>query len=491
MSRGAYPQGTIPDPRNDPNPNSAIERLREEIAGQYLPTVSVTAYGATGDGVTDDTAAIQAAITAAFATLTGAETSGTTSNGVVYFPPGLYRITDQITVPKVPGWSIVGAGKQLVCIIQATDNKPIFNLGATGASELHSYRIEGMQFKYTNTQAAANTLANPILFSAMGYWGTFKSLMFNGGTYGIRVASGISVPWGQNWDDLQFGQGLTVGAYSTEDGTQGAPNNNWGRIGVDATTMEGPVFYVRGTNWNIDTLEVFGDLVNAQVWFMDSGQVNIGAIKLEGGTYNGASQKMFEWVSSQATIGTVQILGSTIAPSGGFLTLIRAQEAATFIDIGTIDAAATSITGEAVLLVSNTNARISVGAVNMANGWTLASTGSDVSGNFVTVRDWCNGRLSDNKGDADYTYALSDPTVVIFSTAFTASRTFTLPSKGGNNLCGGLTVKVITAGAVNGANTLVIKEGANTLHTETNDKRAITYTYRRLAWVMTGYETLP
>jgi methylenetetrahydrofolate--tRNA-(uracil-5-)-methyltransferase len=96
-----------------------------------------------------------------------------------------------------------------------------------------------------------------------------------------------------------------------------------------------------------------------------------------------------------------------------------------------------------------------------------------------------------DKGDADYTFVLGDPTEVIFSTAFTAARTFTLPSKTSDTLCGGIVVKVITSGAVNGANTLIIKEGANTLYTETADKRAITYTYRRNLWVMTGYETLP
>jgi hypothetical protein len=52
---------------------------------------SVIAYGATGDGTTDDTAAIQAAISAV----------GATGGGVLLFPPGLYRVGKLTLVSNV------------------------------------------------------------------------------------------------------------------------------------------------------------------------------------------------------------------------------------------------------------------------------------------------------------------------------------------------------------------------------------------------------
>lgn len=62
------------------------------------PVYNVVGYGAKGDGVTDDTAAVQAAIDALPA-----------NGGVVYFPPGDYKITSTLIIPKA-GVSFLGGG---------------------------------------------------------------------------------------------------------------------------------------------------------------------------------------------------------------------------------------------------------------------------------------------------------------------------------------------------------------------------------------------
>lgn len=63
------------------------------IRGEYA--VSVRSYGATGDGVTDDSDAVQAALDA-------------NGGGVVSFPPGRYRLTRDFDVPG--GTTLFGAG---------------------------------------------------------------------------------------------------------------------------------------------------------------------------------------------------------------------------------------------------------------------------------------------------------------------------------------------------------------------------------------------
>jgi hypothetical protein len=62
-----------------------------------IPPIPPGPPGAIGDGVADDTAAIQAAVNAL-----------ATSGGRVYLPPGTYRITSQINLP--PRVSVTGAG---------------------------------------------------------------------------------------------------------------------------------------------------------------------------------------------------------------------------------------------------------------------------------------------------------------------------------------------------------------------------------------------
>jgi len=72
------------------------------LEGGITKLFNAAAYGATGDGETDDTAALQSVIDAAEAVTT------LEGGGVVWLPPGKYIITDQLTIQKSIG--IVGTG---------------------------------------------------------------------------------------------------------------------------------------------------------------------------------------------------------------------------------------------------------------------------------------------------------------------------------------------------------------------------------------------
>ena len=66
---------------------SGTGAVQRTVENKLKDTVSVKDFGAVGDGVADDTAAIQAAINA-------------TNKGVLFFPPGDYKITSMVTITK-------------------------------------------------------------------------------------------------------------------------------------------------------------------------------------------------------------------------------------------------------------------------------------------------------------------------------------------------------------------------------------------------------
>ncbi|GEM_PF-6927026 len=128
------------------NPAGAgcLVRLGEE-------RVAVTAYGAVGDGVTDDSAAIQAAIDA---------------GAPLYFPPGTYLLTLGQSIPLAGGLTVcaliardkmnlVGAGiGQTIFKLkdnESTDASPkYFNLIA-GNTVIHNLYVEGITFDVNGT----------------------------------------------------------------------------------------------------------------------------------------------------------------------------------------------------------------------------------------------------------------------------------------------------------------------------------------------------
>lgn len=78
--------------------------------------VNVKAYGATGDGSTDDTAAIQAAIDS----FGSGGVLATANGGILYFPPGLYKVTGGLLITQT-GVRVVGASQDATKIVVAAN----------------------------------------------------------------------------------------------------------------------------------------------------------------------------------------------------------------------------------------------------------------------------------------------------------------------------------------------------------------------------------
>ena len=108
------------------------------VQAKLRESVSVKDFGAVGDGVTDDTAAIQAAIN-----------SITATGGAVYFPvPGIYKVTAQINITSdnaITLYSEMGpdnsASPDGYISLGATIAGAIFNISARGSS------VRGLWFR--------------------------------------------------------------------------------------------------------------------------------------------------------------------------------------------------------------------------------------------------------------------------------------------------------------------------------------------------------
>lgn len=234
-------------------------------------THTVKQFGAIGDGVADDTAALAAA----FLWLKTVSESG--SPACLVFPAGTYKTTAAFALPDASGWVVEPDG--LVNIIQQTDNTTIFNLLV---SSYHSrFQIGGhngtFNLRWANSQPSTNTNAIGIaLGSSQDVADGVFDFKITGVTanYGFRlisihpttVAGGYKFPiWGFRFDDITSFQamtGATICVYS--------PNTN-----VGAPRAELGNIYVQGTNCTEERIRIEG----IDQLYMRNIEINLGSGK--------------------------------------------------------------------------------------------------------------------------------------------------------------------------------------------------------------------
>jgi hypothetical protein len=157
---------------------------------QYASFVNVKdpTYGATGDGVTDDTTAIQAACNV---------------GGSVYFPPGTYKISSAITL-SVAG-TYFGAGKVATNIKTTSATADIFNI------QISDVHIKSMGFASFATRTGGyyiNAASSNIRFCSV------EDFFMDSPFYGIHMTwDGGEIKDGQIFYVVQDGIGINVQGY--------------------------------------------------------------------------------------------------------------------------------------------------------------------------------------------------------------------------------------------------------------------------------------
>ena len=197
-----------------------------------LPSLNVKDYGATGDGSTDDTTAIQAAITAA-----------ALSPGTVFFPAGNYVVTG-LTVP--PGVRLQGVGGQQFgptflipntstvsrLVLKTASTSPIIAPYDGGAHQSTSVQINDLMLDCNGVAQPAINLPDSGSFFTR-WWQINRTYVT-----GMSGSSGYAIYIGQNNGGVHM-RDLT--AFNGQSGSPAGPNAiGWyGQDGVMDTCAVG------------------------------------------------------------------------------------------------------------------------------------------------------------------------------------------------------------------------------------------------------------
>ena len=157
-----------------------ILRTLQERLDDY---VSVKAFGAVGDGSTNDTAAIQRALEELYSDIV--DQGDTRSSRILFFPAGTYNISASLKIP--PYARLAGEGIDGSVIYQSGGNAPVAvtednggnvhgNIGASSATRPTQITIEGIQFWNGEAYAGFSIdSATNMRFVNCGFKGTYAA----------------------------------------------------------------------------------------------------------------------------------------------------------------------------------------------------------------------------------------------------------------------------------------------------------------------------
>lgn len=156
-------------------------------------------FGAVGDGVTDDLSAITSALTTA-----------SSSNGIVYFPPGNYTVSNQIVVPYGVDTRLCGRNTSFITALNTFPiNTPVVRLGPAGSIGV-GCRFRGGAVNCNNISGSTGIYSEGIQENS----GIYESMVSNYGSFGVHINQPGSGAQPQNFtiDDLEVFSGPGTGA---------------------------------------------------------------------------------------------------------------------------------------------------------------------------------------------------------------------------------------------------------------------------------------
>jgi hypothetical protein len=309
---------------------------------------NVQEYGAKGDGSTDDTAAINAAINAATGNASPAA-NVRFPGASVYLPPGIYKVTSDLLIQSVEGFSFAGAGAELTILLASGKGftTAVLNIDGSAMGSFQGFSISG-----DGTEGSGNkSLPNAINLT----WTTAARRSTTG-----NVFSDIYVR------TLKFSCGMRMGAPS---GTARQ---------VDGTTIRDVIIVGAGNaRFAYATLYLYGfhfgnGITGNQYNFV---VYNSSAAGCQAGVYCDASG--FEWYGGQPAQNAIefQFVG---APAQTTIQGIQSQDSGQLLNV---------IGGSAVAAVSMRDVLFTTNVL-VSGGYWIKVTGIARGWEFSNLRAW-------------------------------------------------------------------------------------------------------
>jgi hypothetical protein len=177
----------------------------------YLSTVDIRTFGAAVDGATDDTTAIQNAINS-FGTA-GVSTSG--QGGIVYFPPGITRISAALDLPSNVHLMGAGASASVIQLLPNSNCHMITTHRSTGSGNSNAFwcsirdlMLDGRKDNQGTILADVTlTPASTTVTSAAGTFAANGTLI-----QGVGILPGTTITSGGGTGSIVLSQAATIAA---------------------------------------------------------------------------------------------------------------------------------------------------------------------------------------------------------------------------------------------------------------------------------------
>ena len=357
--------------------------------------VDVRDYGAVGDGITDDTTAIQAL----FDDIRG----GIVTASGVHFPAGTYAIANTLTV-NLQRITIQGDHRDTSVIKMTAANAPIllWNSETTPAGGVMSgINIRSLGLAFAAPATVSDTQAYAVQFRATpdgtggisyGYFTMdFYDLSIWNSYVGIgqyTTGGGICPIWSTSYRNIVFWNTRHTAIKLESAGNSGQPNNSIHQVDIlnyNSTVLsDGPALVIKGSSVSASAVNI-EDWQNTAINAYGGTYTVINGLRFERHDLTGPNPQVLHLADGQFVLNGVSLSYLRLGAMSGLARLLWLQNSAQVAVFG-LGASIESGTGTVVAFWAPPPSKLSVGGVSLGAGisaWLSSAWGDGLYGRVV------------------------------------------------------------------------------------------------------------